>query len=267
MQVTEEKINLLIPSWPVKSHILACTTLRGVVKEDDEYASFNLALHVNDKEEQVLNNRRTLRQALHLNSEPIWLEQVHSDDVLNINTVNPTQQALQYDASYTTLKNKVCAIMTADCMPIIVTDKEGRGVAAIHAGWRGLYQGIISKTLYEFVNALSLKYQDCIVWLGPAISQKHFTVGDEVYNCFAERFSESSDFDNAFIQDPQAENKFLCDLYNLARIELKTLGVNEIYGGEHCTYAQDEDYFSFRRSSHQQNPSNCGRMATLVWMV
>ena len=282
----KNRLSLLVPDWDVPNNVLACTTLRQGLNQEDPYASFNLASHVGDELKNVENNRSDLVQALALPSEPVWLQQTHSTQVINLDNIESTSAVPQADAAFTTQKNTVCVILTADCLPIIVSDKSGKGVLAIHAGWRGLADGIIRIAIEKFTNALSIKASECCVWLGPAISQKNFEVGNDVYLAFAERSKEAK---KAFISN--GNDKFLCDLYHLARLELQELGLTEISGGDHCTYAEEDEYYSYRRHTHQlkqvaQSNANtnlpsflraddtkiksftkdCGRQATLIWL-
>jgi YfiH family protein len=162
---------------------------------------------------------------------------------------------LNADASFTKNKNTVCVVQTADCLPLLVTNKEGTVVAAIHAGWRGLLNGVIENTMHQ----MNVPPHECLVWLGPAISQKHFEVGSDVKQSFCKKHHEA---EKAFQSVPS--QKWLADIYALAKIRLESLGVNEVYGGgianDYCTYAQHEDYFSYRRDGET------GRMASLIWI-
>lgn len=275
--MNKKRISLLVPDWPAPKNVLACTTLRGEEINEDEYSNFNLALHVADAKENVTKNRRLLKENLALQSEPVWLEQVHGVNCVDLSKLN--ESAPIADASFSLKQNQVCTIMTADCLPLLVTDMQGRGVAAIHAGWRGLLEGIIEKSLQKFCHSVGIEANECLVWLGPAISQKHFEVGSDVYKAFMQRFrarrTESSskqalnvdeDLVATFIEHAGKRDKYFCDLYQLARLELQSLGVTDIYGGDQCTYEQEEQYYSYRRTSHQGH-ENCGRMASLIWMV
>ena len=163
--------------------------------------------------------------------------------------------ALNGDASYTKDKNIVCAVQTADCLPLLVTNKKGTVVAAIHAGWRGLLNGVIENTIHK----MNMPPNELLVWLGPAISQKHFEVGADVKNSFCEKDQEA---EKAFRSI--SDQKWLANIYYLAKLRLKTSGVMEIYGGsvmdDYCTFANELDYFSYRRDGET------GRMASLIWI-
>jgi YfiH family protein len=217
-------------------------------KSEGKYNSFNLATHVNDDISSVRTNRALLDQFLP--SSPHWLHQTHSADVLEL----PSSLS-NTDASYTKDKNIVCVVQTADCLPLLVTNKKGTIVAAIHAGWRGLLNGVIENTIHK----MNMPPNELLVWLGPAISQKHFEVGADVKNSFCEKDQEVEKAFR-FISD----QKWLADIYHLAKMRLKASGVMAIYGGsvtdDYCTFANELDYFSYRRDGET------GRMASLIWI-
>lgn len=237
--------NYLIPDWPAPANVHAATTLRSGGFSQGAYASLNLATHVGDDAGLVLQNRQLIKTLLALPSEPVWLEQIHSNYAVDANSVKPPVQA---DASYSNQANTVCVVMTADCLPLLVCDTEGQQVAAIHAGWRGLLDGVIAKTIKAMRNA------DFLVWLGPAIGPACFEVGTEVRDAFV---AKSIQFSPGF--SAQANGKWLADIYQLARIELATLGIANVYGGDFCTVTESGRFYSYRRD--QQT----GRMATLIW--
>jgi YfiH family protein len=182
---------------------------------------------------------------LSLPSEPVWLEQIHSNRVINAAFPAAIQKA---DASYSCVPNIVCTVMTADCLPLLVCAVDGSQVAAIHAGWRGLLSGIISNTLAFF------HQQDVLVWLGPAICCECFEVGTDVYDAFLKK---SSAFDKAFKN--RGNGKYLADIYLLARLELESLNINKIYCARFCTVCEPNLFYSYRRENIT------GRMATLIW--
>ena len=246
--------SFLFPDWPAPANICAATTLRfgGVSKAP--FASLNPALHVGDDPEAVLRNRHFIKSVLELPNEPIWLDQIHSDCVIEINNASLLQQA---DASFTNQLDVVCTVLTADCLPLLICSKDGSQVAAVHAGWKGLAAGIITNTFKALQNSsLSSvkKGTDYMVWLGPAIGSKSFEVGTDVRDVFLDKYSENQ---FAFIQKSSA--KWLADIYQLARNELATLGVTDIYGGNACTFKEQELYYSYRRDTQT------GRMASLIW--
>lgn len=236
------------PSWPAPQNVKAYTTLRSGGISLPPYHSFNLALHVEDNNDHVAANREKLTQLLHIPSEPIWLNQVHGTNIIEATVHNRNQVA---DASFTTIKNHVCVTMTADCLPILSCNKEGNYVSAIHAGWRGLAAGIIGKTLQAAAGP------DLLVWLGPAIGPQHFEVGQEVYEIFT---SQQTQHQTAFT--PYTDKTWLANIYELARQQLTSLGIIQIYGGEYCTYTQPELFFSYRRDK-----GKTGRMASLIWIT
>ena len=240
--------NFFIPDWPAPSHIKSIQTLRSGGKSEGKYNSFNLATHVNDEINTVDLNRDLLNQ--YLPGAPYWLNQTHSVDVLKL-----PSQTLNGDASYTIDKNTVCVVQTADCLPLLVTNIDGTIVAAIHAGWRGLLNGVIENTIEK----MNISPNELLVWLGPAISQKHFEVGFDVKNSYCEKHTEA---EKAF--HLISEQKWLADIYALAKIRLNLCGVKQIYGGsvsdDYCTFANEVDYFSYRRDHIT------GRMASLIWI-
>ncbi len=236
----------IFPNWNAPPNVHAVMTTRVGGFSKSPFDSFNLATHVDDNLDTVLENRRLLKTELNLPTEPFWLEQIHS------NTVVETQPNLilpQADASFSTRKNGVCVIMTADCLPVLMCSNEGEKIAAIHAGWRGLANGIISNTV------AALKTKDLMVWLGAAIGAERFEVGDDVRDTFLKK---SPDYSIAF---KVHKNGWLADIYQLARIELAHLGITAVFGGEFCTVTDEEKFYSYRRDKQT------GRMATLIWRV
>ena len=241
--------NFFIPEWPVPSHIKSMQTLRLGGKSKGKYSSFNLATHVNDDINTVDFNRGLLNE--YLPNTPCWLNQTHSADVVEL-----PSPSLNADACFTKDKNTVCVVQTADCLPLLITNNEGTMVAAIHAGWRGLLNGVIENTLHK----MNLPANELLVWLGPAISQNHFEVGCDVKNSFCEKHHEA---EKAF--QSISNQKWLADIYMLAKIRLHTYGVTQIYGAsvtkDYCTYAHHKNYFSYRRDGET------GRMASLIWIA
>lgn len=244
-------IDLIKPNWPAPSHVHAYSTTRKGGYSLSPYDSFNLAEHVGDDEETVAINRQILQETLDLPSSPIWLEQVHGTEVY---CADAGSMAVVADASYTTTADRVCVVMTADCLPILMTNRQGTFVSAIHAGWRGLAGGIIEKT----VNLLAKHGPDFLVWLGPAIGPEVFEVGPEVREQF---ISKDRDLERAFVAT--TSDRYLADIYELARIHLQKLDLtnDQIYGGEYSTYADKELFFSYRRDGNKT-----GRMASLIWL-
>lgn len=239
-------MNWIKPDWPLRSSVRAAMTLRKGGVSIGHYASLNPASHVSDNPAHVATNRAIIREQLQLPSEPVWLQQVHGVRVVKADGVSGTPEA---DASYTDQANVVCAVMTADCLPVLFCGDGGDIVAAAHAGWRGLQAGIIERTL----NAMNCR--EVSVWLGPAIGPEHFEVGEEVREAFLLNDHRSS---AAFV--PCGNNKWLADIYRLARLQLTTLGIDQVYGGDHCTVADPQRFYSYRRDG-----ATTGRMATLIW--
>lgn len=238
-------IDWIGPNWPAPAGIHAVTTLRCGGVSRGGYAGFNPAAHVGDDPEAVRENRRLLRQALSLPAEPVWLNQVHGVRAVRAEVAGRGESA---DASYTDRSGVVCAVLTADCLPVLLLDREGDVMAAVHAGWRGLLAGVIEAVLAK------MAVKEVLAWLGPAIGPDHFEVGGEVRAAFLRK---SELFAAAF--RPREEGKWLADLYAIARLVLADRGVDEIFGGNFCTYADSERFFSYRRDGVT------GRMATLIW--
>ncbi len=235
----------LQPDWPAPTNVHAATTLRTGGVSMGEYASLNPATHVGDNPDAVSRNRQIIKTMLDLPSEPVWLNQTHSSRAVKAGTTGASAQA---DASYTDQSGVACVAMTADCLPLLVCSADGTEVAAIHAGWRGLLDGVIDNTI------TALQNKDLLVWLGPAIGPERFEVGDEVRTAYA---AKSAEYASAFKQEGQG--KWLADIYRLARINLAALGVSKIYGGGFCTVIEHEKFYSYRRDKVT------GRMATFIW--
>jgi len=238
----------LTPNWPVPPKVRALSSFRGGGVSAPPYASLNLGAHVADAAAAVAENRRLLRAAAGLPGEPEWLTQVHGTSVRNLDALQPPEPA---DAAVTRRPGRVCAILTADCLPILLATESGSGVAAAHAGWRGLAGGVIEAT----VAAMEAAPGEILAWLGPAISLNHFEVGGEVRD---EMLRVDAGAAGAF--EPNARGRYMADLYALARSRLARLGIRRIYGGGECTYAAGDKYFSHRRNG----PT--GRQATLIWL-
>lgn len=235
----------LTPDWPAPDNVHAATTLRSGGVSYGAYASLNPAMHVGDDADLVKQNRQLIKESLGLPGDPVWLDQIHSNRAVQAATSEFLQQA---DAGYTTESGVVCAVLTADCLPLLVCATDGSRVAAIHAGWRGLLAGVIGNTLSALQN------RDVLVWLGPAIGPDCFEVGSEVREAFLQK---SAAFMAAF--KAQSNGKWLADIYQLARIDLAMLGIDKVYGGGFCTVTEHERFYSYRRDKQT------GRMATLIW--
>jgi YfiH family protein len=240
--------NFLIPDWPAPANVRAASSLRIGGASEGPFASFNLAQHVGDDPAAVDENRRRLREDLRLPAEPVWLNQVHGTHVVEA-VLQPTPPTA--DASVARSPGQVCIVMTADCLPVLFCDRQGTRVAAAHAGWRGLVGGVLAQT----IAALAAPPQELLAWLGPAIEQPAFEVGEEVREQFVARNPA-----NASAFDRNERGRWQADLYALARQELRQLGVQQIHGGGFRTHADAKRFFSYRREQRT------GRMASLVWM-
>lgn len=236
----------ITPDWPAPSNIKAVSTLRTGGVSSGRYADFNLAQHVHDNQAHVRRNRLRLQKMLHLPAEPQWLQQVHGNQV--VEHLTPTATTYCADASFTRASGVVCTVLTADCLPLLICDTEGRELAAVHAGWRGLQAGVIESTLAKFTR------RPLMAWMGPAIGPEAFEVGDDVRNGFSE---SDARFAEAFVS--QHKGKWMADIYALARYILERSKIEQIYGGQYCTYSDAERFFSYRRAGLT------GRMATLIW--
>jgi YfiH family protein len=237
----------LEPDWPAPPGVRAISTLRQGGVSEGRYASLNLGDHVGDDAERVAENRQRLSRAALLPAKPLWLQQVHGVAVADLDQPDLAQPA---DAAITRQMGRVCAILTADCLPIMLAAVSGDVVAAAHAGWRGLAGGVLESTM----KALGLPGEQVQAWLGPAIGVEHFEVGAEV----REVFLVGNEAAEAAFQ-PNARGRFMADLALLARLRLERLGVRRIYGGTLCTYADPQRFFSHRRDG------TTGRQATLIW--
>ncbi|MCP5079622.1 MAG: peptidoglycan editing factor PgeF [Psychromonas sp.] len=243
-------INLIKPNWSAPSHINAFSTTRlgGVSK--GPYLGLNLGLHVEDEPSLVLQNRKLLTQQLGLISPLCWLNQTHSTLLLKLD--KQTEQGIEADASWTTEKGLTCVVMTADCLPVLITNKQGTFVLAIHAGWRGLCDGIIEKTVRFICSELNQQSSELLVWLGPCIGKRAFEVGSEVRDEFINHDADAKQAFTVF------QDRYLANLHLLARLRLAEFNVAEITASEHCTFSEPDLFYSYRRDG------NTGRMATLI---
>lgn len=238
--------DFITPDWPAPANVRAlCTTRCGGVSTG-AYAGLNLGDHVGDAADAVSRNRALLRA--HLPAEPLWLKQVHTTAVASADCACGTPQA---DAGVARQPHKICAVLTADCLPLLLCDQAGTVVGATHAGWRGLAAGVIEAT----IAAMEADPATLLVWLGPAIGPNAFEVGDEVRAIFLAHDGAAA---SAFT--PHAPGKWLADIYQLARLRLARCGVTRVYGGDYCTFRDHERFFSYRRDRET------GRMASLIWL-
>lgn len=293
-----DRLQFIYPRWSVSARIHACATTRLGGSSSGAYAGFNLASHVGDDPARVATNREQLVTALKLPKEPVWLDQVHGIEVLEIDalpaartrpiaasppsyspssssppapslldtanradgaiersgnqtTVTGADLAPRADASLTREPGRVCAVLTADCLPVLLCERHGAAVAAIHAGWRGLLAGVIERT----ADKLGQAPERIAAWLGPAIGPRAFEVGPEVREAFVRADPAAAE---AF--KPSPGGRWLADLYRLARQRLRQAGVSAISGGEFCTFGDQARFYSYRRDSRT------GRMASLIWL-
>ncbi|QFH51053.1 purine nucleoside phosphorylase YfiH [Leclercia adecarboxylata] len=240
---------LIVPQWPAAAGVAACSSTRIGGVSEGAWESLNLGAHCGDDLNHVEENRQRMFAAGQLPSKPVWLEQVHGTAVLRL-TGEP-YASKRADASYSNTPGTVCAVMTADCLPVLFCNRAGTEVAAAHAGWRGLCAGVLEETVACFADSAD----NILAWLGPAIGPQAFEVGSDVREAF-------------MAHDPQAESafrpvgeKYMADIYQLARQRLTHLGISQIYGGDRCTFTEKGDFFSYRRDK------TTGRMASFIWLI
>lgn len=244
------ELQLITPDWPAPANVRALVTTRQGGVSSPPFDTFNLGLHVQDKPEHVQQNRQRLQQHLGASHEPQWLRQVHGKQVV---AAKPDGAVREADASFTDRPGLPCAVMTADCLPVFFCTQQGDRVAVAHAGWRGLASGVLETTL----DKLQTPAEAVLVWLGPAIGPRQFEVGAEVRAAFVD-FSASCQ--SAFQAHAEKPGYWLADLYQLARLRLQMQGVENIYGGDFCTFTDSKRFFSYRRDGVT------GRMASLIWI-
>lgn len=244
--MTSEASSWFIPDWPLPPGVHALQTVRNGGASIGPYAGFNLGDHVGDAPDAVARNRAHL--AARVGGRIGWLQQVHGTVVADLDRLRDTVPVA--DAALAREPGTACAIMTADCLPVLFCAADGRIVGAAHAGWRGLLAGVLEAT----VAAMKVPPQQVRAWLGPAIGPDSFEVGGEVHAAFVARDPAS-----ASCFRPLPNGKWLADLHALARLRLAGVGVIDVAGGEACTFRDAERYFSYRRDGVT------GRMATLIW--
>ncbi|QVL45423.1 MAG: peptidoglycan editing factor PgeF [Methylophilaceae bacterium] len=237
--------SFIFPEWPAPSNVCAIQTTRLGGVSSAPYDSLNLGDHVNDDPHHVAINRQLLASCVP--TEPVWMNQVHGIRVLDAAKSSCIESA---DAALTTQKDIVCVTMTADCLPILLCNRQGTIVSAIHAGWRGLCDGVIEAT----IEAMAVNSDALMAWLGPAIGPDAFEVGVEVRAQFIEKDQQAASAFKVY------GNRYLADLYQLARQRLNNAGVTQINGGGLCTHTDASRFFSYRRDGAT------GRMATLIWL-
>jgi len=240
-------IDTIQPGWDAPPGVHAFCTTRGGGVSDTPFDRFNLALHVGDDAQRVAENRRLLRQYKSLPDEPCWINQTHGNRVVTLE-VDDSRDA---DATVTRSLDTVAVVMTADCLPILLCNREGTEVAAVHAGWRGLQAAVIQSTL----GVMKSPVTRLMAWIGPGISQPRFEVGDEVREAFLDSTTQAI---SCFSE--HGEGHWLCDLAGLAELILAQQGVTEIHRDRHCSYRDQDLFYSYRRQAVT------GRMASLIWI-
>lgn len=242
-------ISWIDAQWPAPSNVYAGTTLRHGGVSQGIYASLNLGAHVGDDAVAVAENRRRFAEACGLSAKPVWLQQTHGINVAVDAALTPDPGT---DAFITRNSNTVGTVLTADCLPVVFAAADGGEVAIVHAGWRGLCNGILEATLAGMATAPA----DLLAWLGPAISQQAFEVGAEVRQQFVDRLSGAA---RHFTENKRG--RYQADLYGLAAQRLEMAGLTAVFGGDRCTWTESPDFFSYRRDGQ------CGRMATFVYRL
>ncbi len=246
--------------------VAGTSTKQGGVSQAP-FFSLNVATHVGDNVNDVLTNRKILNDFLGLPIEPFWLNQTHTTNIVKlpkqakqIKTLSHDfiqhSETAECDASFTLQNEQVCCVMTADCLPILVVDINATIVCAIHAGWRGLVNGIVENSIQRICQEASISPDQLSVWIGPAISKANFEVGQEVKDLFEQTYPSSGHY----FESKSEKQKYLADLPGLAEFILHKQGVALITQSKLCSYALADEYFSFRRSGQT------GRMASLIWL-
>lgn len=241
-------LDYITPTWSAPENIKCVTTTRAGGYSQHAYQSLNLGGHVKDDEVTVDQNRQLVKKDLQLPNCPVWLEQVHGSRILHLAKEIPKRSTA--DAAYTNEVGVVCAVLTADCLPVVFCDEAGVHLAVAHAGWRGLIKGVLENTL----QSIPVANEKIICWLGPAIGSSKFEVGGEVVKKF---IANNDTHANSF--QKQSNGKYLANIYQLARNILSKHEVINLYGGDHCTYSESDKFYSHRRDGET------GRMATLIW--
>ena len=241
-----------VPDWPAPKNVHALQTTRNGGVSAAPYASLNLGDHVDDEPLAVERNRMLLEPLLP--SEPVWLKQVHGTAVVDAGHTTCWPEG---DACVSSHPGAVCVVMTADCLPVLLCNERGSVVGAVHAGWRGLCDGIIEST----VRAMNVPPGTLMAWFGPAIGPSAFEVGGEVREAFIARQREAAAaFVPGTVRAASTSGKWLADIYQLARLRLNALGITRIYGGGLCTHTDSVRFFSYRRDGVT------GRMGTFIWL-
>lgn len=240
------------PNWEAPIHVHAYSTTRLGGISEGEFKGLNLGIHVSDKLEHVLQNRLLLSNTFPLAPPFYWLNQTHSCKLIKLSGTMPKE--VDADASWVDSSDRTCVVMTADCLPVLVTDKKGSFVAAIHAGWRGLCDGIIEKSIDHICTQLNIRTDHLLVWLGPCIGPNAFEVGDDVRDEFIANDPLAT---RAFISH---NDKWLANLHKLAKLRLASFNGITLTESELCTFSDPELFYSYRRDG------KTGRLATFIWL-
>jgi polyphenol oxidase len=243
----------LRPDWEAPPHVRAFVTTRAGGVSGGEYASMNLGSSSGDDAKHVARNRAIVRE--HLPAMPRWMAQVHGTDVADLDRLDDGQVPTA-DAAIASQPGRVGVVLTADCMPLFLTDRQGSRVAVAHAGWRGMAAGVIENT----VAAFAMPPENLVAWMGPAIGPRAFEVGPEVREAFLKDDAGAGEAFRAKASPPGGPTKYLADLYALARRRLTHAGVRRMGGGGFCTFTDQERFFSFRRAQKS------GRMGAFIWL-
>jgi len=248
-------MSIIIPDWQIPENIKTLVTTRQGGVSKAPFDSFNLAEHVGDNAYDVRCNRHKL--LTYLPAAPLWLNQVHSNRVVDAMC---SVSGVDADSSYTTEADQVCAVMSADCLPVLICNRQATAVAAVHAGWRGLLNGIIEQAVDKVLSAAQCQAEDLLIYLGPAIGPEKFEVSEDVRQAFLQTASDKKKSQYCFTAITSLPGKYLADIYQLAHIRLQQYGIENISGGNYCTYSDQENFFSYRREG------KTGRMASLIWL-
>lgn len=247
-------MQLIKPNWAAPAHIHAYSTTRQGGVSQNEFLGLNLGQHVGDDPQHVANNRLLLANHFIKAANFCWLNQTHSTELIKL--TDNTPQNVDADASWTDSFQRTCVVMTADCLPILITNKQGSFVAAIHAGWRGLCDGIVEKTLHRICSELNLSTHDLLIWLGPCIGPDVFEVGDDVRDQFIKQNPLANE---AFIEG-KATGKWFANLHQLTKLRLADFDGVKITESELCTFNDPKLFYSYRRDG------KTGRLATFIWI-
>ncbi|OEF22560.1 peptidoglycan editing factor PgeF [Vibrio rumoiensis] len=249
-------MKFISPNWPAPKNVKAFSSTRWEGVSQGVYQGLNLGMHVGDDEVLVQTNRNLVVAGAAMPTSPVWLNQTHSNSVIELNKL--THQALDGDGAITTHKKIVCTVMTADCLPVLLTNTDGTQVAAVHAGWRGLADGILENAVQQFT-----KPSQVMAWIGPAIGSNAFEVGSDVFEVFTHFDSHARD---AFIRHhpkraaKDSPKKWLANMSLLATQRLNLAGVEQVFDSQRCTFSEPDDFYSYRRDGVT------GRQATFIWM-